>query len=150
MLPVSREKARQKVSRKLKRQVPSDDYRVGRKVREMEYKMEQHLKEVIMIAQEPVSLETPVGEDETTIGEMVSVEDNNNERLIREELRELIGKLNEREKNILYLRYGLIDGTALTLQEISDNFGISKERIRQKEVDALRKLRKSMCRSDWL
>jgi RNA polymerase primary sigma factor len=150
ILPVSKEKARQKVSRKLKKHVPLDDFRVERKVRELEMKMDQHLKEVIMISQEPLSLETPVGEDETTIGEMVPTEDNNNDMILREELKELLRKLNEREKNILCLRFGLVDGVALTLQEISDNFGISKERIRQKEVDALRKLRKSMHRTDWL
>jgi RNA polymerase primary sigma factor len=150
ILPVSKEKARRKVSRKMKQTLPFDDFRVERKVREMEEKMEQQLKEILNISQEPISLETPVGEDETTIGELVPAEDNECNFIMKEELKDLFLHISSRERNIICLRFGLIDGNSMTLQEISNNIGISKERIRQKEVDALRKLRKAIRRSDWL
>ncbi len=70
--------------------------------------------------------------------------------VMRAEMARLLQHLNERERKILAFRFGLIDGNIRTLQEISDEFGISKERIRQKEEDALRKLRLVMTRQDWL
>lgn len=149
LLPVSREKAQRKVSRKLKRIVPLDHPLVDKKVQEMQHKMEQRIKNILNVAQEPISLETPLGEEETTVGDLVPVEDNAMPTILNEELKELFSVLNERERKILCLRFGLLDGTIRTLQEISDYFGISKERIRQKEEDALKKLRSIMNPNDW-
>jgi len=150
LLPVSREKARKKVVRKLKKQISLDHPLVDAKIREMEKKMEYRIKNILNVAQEPVSLEAPLGEEDTTVGDLVPVEDTDRPDILTEELGALFNVLNEREKKILCLRFGLIDGTTRTLQEISDRFGISKERIRQKEEDALRKLRTVMNRKDWL
>jgi RNA polymerase primary sigma factor len=150
LLPVCREKACRKVSRRLKRKVGSDDPHVSRKVREMERKMEERIKNIINLAQDPLSLEAPVGEDETTVGDLVACQESGQPQFMGEELKNLLSLLSEREKNILCLRYGLVDGASRTLQEISERFGISKERIRQKEEDALLKLRQVMKRKDWL
>ncbi|MCD4783048.1 MAG: sigma-70 family RNA polymerase sigma factor [Candidatus Eremiobacteraeota bacterium] len=150
LLPVSREKACKKVVRKLKRQIPLDHPLVDAKVKEMEKKMEYRIKNILNVAQDPVSLEAPLGEEDTTVGDFVPIEDAKKPDILMEELGDLFDVLNEREKKILCLRFGLIDGTTRTLQEISDRFGISKERIRQKEEDALRKLRTVMNRKDWL
>lgn len=149
LLPVSREKARKKVSRKLKKLVPMDDPRVDAKVEDMEKKMEQRIRNILNVAQDPISLEAPLGEEDTTVGDLIPIDQGKQVSILTEELGDLFSVLNEREKKILCLRFGLLDGTIRTLQEISDNFGISKERIRQKEEDALRKLRKVMKRRDW-
>jgi RNA polymerase primary sigma factor len=150
LLPVSREKAWRKVCRRLKKQISIDHPLVDRKVAEMEEKMAQRIKNILNVAQDPLSLETPVGDEETTVGDLVPVECSPEEALIREELGSLFSALSEREKKILCLRFGLIDGNVCTLQEISNQFGISKERIRQKEEDALKKLRSIMKKQDWL
>ena len=150
LLPVSREKARKKVSRKLKKQVPIDDSRVDKKFQQMEKKMEQRIRNILNVAQDPISLEAPLGEEDTTVGDLIPIEGNKEVTVLTEELGDLFTVLNERERKILCLRFGLLDGKIRTLQEISDKFGISKERIRQKEEDALRKLRKVMNKKDWL
>lgn len=150
LLPVSREKARKKVCRKLKRLVPLDHPMVEKKYQEMKKKMEQRIKDILSVAQDPLSLETPLGEEETTIGDLIPAHSFSLPHILPEELKKLFAHLDEREKRILLLRFGLIDGYPHTLQEISDKFGISKERIRQKEEDALRKLRALMEKKDWL
>ncbi len=150
LLPVSREKARRKVARRLKKEVSPDDPRVDRKVWEMQKKMESQIKSIVNLAQDPISLETPLGEDDTTVGDLVACPGNDQPEILTRELRRILESLTDREKKILCLRYGLVDGTTRTLKEISQNFGISKERIRQKEEDALNKLRATLCRGDWL
>lgn len=150
LLPVSREKAWKKVCRKYKMNLPMNHPLVDKKVREMKSKMERRIRNILNVAQEPISLEAPLGEEDTTVGDLVPVEDKNVPTILGEELGGLFEILNERERKILCLRFGLLDGTVRTLQEISDRFGISKERIRQKEEDALRKLRSVMEPGDWL
>lgn len=149
LLPVCREKARKKICRKLRRIVPMDDPLVDRKVRQMEKKMENRIREILNISQDPISLEAPLGDEDTTLGELVPMEDGFGEYFLPEELGKVFRVLSERERAIICLRYGILDGEIRTLQEISDSFGISKERIRQKEEDALKKLRAIMKKKDW-
>jgi len=149
LLPISRERARKKVARKSRGNVAPEDPRVDRIIRDLETKMEAQIKNILNVALEPISLEAPLGEDETTVGDLVPAEDKTQPVIFHDELSCLFRNLNERERKILCLRYGLVDGTRRTLQEISHTFGISKERIRQKEEDALRKLRKVMEKNEW-
>lgn len=150
LLPVSTEKATRKVSRKLKRSVSNNDPRVVNKLQELEKKMEQRIKDILNVAQDPMSLECPLGEEDTTVGDLIPAGELNQSTVLTEELNSLLAHLNDRERKILCLRFGLLDGNTRTLQEISERFGISKERIRQKEEDALKKLRQLMRKSDWL
>ncbi|HEY3998609.1 MAG TPA: sigma-70 family RNA polymerase sigma factor [Candidatus Xenobia bacterium] len=150
LFPVCRDKIRRKLSKSLKIELADDDPRVDAKVAEMEGVAVDRLKEILAVAQEPVSLETPLGEEETCLGDMVAAKGDEDAYIMPTELATLMQNLSERERKILAMRFGLVDGTVRTLQEISDEFGISKERIRQKEEDALRKLRLVMTREDWL
>lgn len=150
LLPVSFEKAASKVSRKVKKTVDQKDPRVRCKITEIERKMENRIKNIINLAQEPLSLETPLGEDDATVGDLVASRENLQPSFLDREIKSLLNYLTEREKKILCLRYGLVDGTSRTLKEISQSFGISKERIRQKEEDALQKLRSVMNKDDWM
>ena len=108
----------------------------------------EKVREILKIAQEPVSLDTPVGEDgESTIGSFIAAEDANDpadlasEVLMNEKLRSILNELTPREKRVLELRYGLVDGRMWTLEEVGREFGVTRERIRQIEAKALRKLR---------
>ena len=99
-------------------------------------------------AQEAVSLETPVGEDgDTYLGQFIEdrnsppLEDTVSENLLREQLREALGSLGDRESRVLRLRYGLDGGHPQTLEEVGKVFGVTRERIRQIEAKAIRKLR---------
>jgi len=150
LLPVSREKAWRKVCRRAGKTISMDHPLFDRKFAEMEEKMVQRIKNILNVAQDPLSLETPIGDEETTVGDLVPVESSPDQDMIREELANLFNALSERERKIICMRFGLIDGTVCTLQEISNQFGISKERIRQKEEDALKKLRSIMKKQDWL
>lgn len=149
LLPVSRERARRKVARKYHTFVSPDDPRVEVIVRDLEKKTEEQIKNILNVAQEPISLEAPLGDDDLTVGDLIAAEDKTQPIIFHDELKRLFSNLNERERKILCLRYGLVDGARRTLQEISRTFGISKERIRQKEEDALRKLRKVMEKTNW-
>lgn len=104
--------------------------------------------EILKIAQEPVSLETPIGEEEDShLGdfipdeEIVSPSDAAAFTLLKEQLSEVLDTLNEREKKVLILRFGLEDGRSRTLEEVGKEFDVTRERIRQIEAKALRKLR---------
>ena len=106
------------------------------------------VREIMKIAQEPVSLETPIGEEEDShLGdfipdtEMMVPADAAAQSLLREQLSEVLGTLTEREQQVLRLRFGLDDGRARTLEEVGSQFGVTRERIRQIEAKALRKLR---------
>ncbi len=106
------------------------------------------VREILKIAQEPVSLETPIGEEEDShLGdfipdtEMMIPADAAAFTLLKEQLLEVLGTLTEREQNVLRLRFGLDDGRARTLEEVGSQFGVTRERIRQIEAKALRKLR---------
>lgn len=106
------------------------------------------VRDILKIAQEPVSLETPIGEeDDSHLGdfiedqEAVSPSDNAAYELLKEQLEDVLDTLTDREENVLRLRFGLDDGRTRTLEEVGKVFGVTRERIRQIEAKALRKLR---------
>ena len=114
---------------------------------EMEVPVER-VREIMKIAQEPVSLETPIGEEEDShLGDFIEDHDAQapadvaSFMLLKEQLSEVLGTLTTREKEVLKLRFGLEDGKARTLEEVGKNFHVTRERIRQIEAKALRKLR---------
>src|SRR5699024_4071320 len=106
------------------------------------------VREILKIAQEPVSLETPIGEeDDSHLGdfiedqEAISPSDHAAYELLKEQLEDVLDTLTDREENVLRLRFGLDDGRTRTLEEVGKVFGVTRERIRQIEAKALRKLR---------
>ena len=108
----------------------------------------ERVREILKIAQEPVSLETPIGEEEDShLGDFIQDEnvpipaDAAAFTLLREQLNDVLGTLTEREQKVLTLRFGLEDGRARTLEEVGKEFNVTRERIRQIEAKALRKLR---------
>ncbi|HHT48730.1 MAG TPA: RNA polymerase sigma factor RpoD [Firmicutes bacterium] len=108
----------------------------------------ERVREIIKIAQEPVSLETPIGEEEDShLGDFIEDQDAPapadaaSFRLLKEQLEEVLDTLTSREEKVLRLRFGLEDGRARTLEEVGQVFGVTRERIRQIEAKALRKLR---------
>ena len=116
-------------------------------VAEMELSVEK-VREIMKIAQEPVSLETPIGEeDDSHLGDFIEDQealapaDAATYELLKEQLEDVLDTLTEREENVLRLRFGLDDGRTRTLEEVGKVFGVTRERIRQIEAKALRKLR---------
>ena len=108
----------------------------------------EKIREILKIAQEPVSLETPIGEeDDSHLGDFIedddatSPADHTAYALLREQLEEVLDTLTDREENVLRLRFGLDDGNVRTLEQVGKVFGVTRERIRQIEAKALRKLR---------
>ena len=108
----------------------------------------EKVREILKIAQEPVSLETPIGEeDDSHLGvfiedsEAQSPSDHAAYELLKEQLEDVLDTLTDREENVLRLRFGLDDGRTRTLEEVGKVFGVTRERIRQIEAKALRKLR---------
>ncbi len=108
----------------------------------------ERVREILKVAQEPVSLETPIGEEEDShLGDFIEDEDAPapaeaaSYLLLREQISEVLGSLTPREQRVLELRFGLDDGRARTLEEVGQVFGVTRERIRQIEAKALRKLR---------
>lgn len=108
----------------------------------------EKVREIQKISQEPVSLETPIGEEEDShLGDFIPDEDAPAPAeaaayaLLKEQLEEVLSSLNEREQKVLKLRFGLEDGRARTLEEVGKEFDVTRERIRQIEAKALRKLR---------
>ena len=106
------------------------------------------VREVYKISQDPVSLETPIGEeDDSHLGDFIrdektkGPEEYATEEMLKEELKEVLSTLTEREEKVLRLRFGLDDGQCRTLEEVGQIFGVTRERIRQIEAKALRKLR---------
>ena len=115
--------------------------------KEMEIGVDR-VREIMKIAQEPVSLETPIGEEEDShLGDFIedhdapAPADAASFLLLKEQLEEVLDTLTPREEKVLRLRFGLDDGRARTLEEVGQNFGVTRERIRQIEAKALRKLR---------
>lgn len=115
--------------------------------KEMDTSVER-VREIMKIAQEPVSLETPIGEEEDShLGDFIedhdapAPADAASFTLLREQLEEVLTTLTDREKKVLELRFGLEDGRSRTLEEVGQHFGVTRERIRQIEAKALRKLR---------
>ncbi len=115
-----------------------------RKLRRAANRVEQ----IMRISQEPMSLETPVGtEEDSYLGDFIKDEsapepdDATSKQLLREQMRTILGQLNSRERKVLEMRFGLKDGEGHTLEEVGQAFGVTRERIRQIEGKALRKLR---------
>ena len=135
-----------RVSRQLLQELgrePTDDELAA----EMQMPVEK-VRETRKIAQEPVSLETPIGEEEDShLGDFIPDDDIPAPAdaaafsLLKEQLNEVLNTLNERERDVLRLRFGLVDGKARTLEEVGSQFNVTRERIRQIEAKALRKLR---------
>ena len=108
----------------------------------------EKVREILKIAQEPVSLETPIGEEEDShLGDFIPDDDAPAPAeaaafsMLKEQLVDVLGTLTEREQKVLKLRFGLEDGRARTLEEVGKKFDVTRERIRQIEAKALRKLR---------
>ena len=115
--------------------------------REMDMPVEK-VRDILKVAQEPVSLETPIGEEEDShLGDFIPDEDASQPAeaasfsLLREQLEEVLDTLTPREKKVLELRFGIVDGRTRTLEEVGKEFHVTRERIRQIEAKGLRKLR---------
>ncbi len=108
----------------------------------------ERVREILKVSQEPVSLETPIGEEEDShLGDFIedrsapAPADAATFQLLREQVEDVLSTLSERERRVLQLRFGLEDGRSRTLEEVGRDFGVTRERIRQIEAKALRKLR---------
>ena len=109
----------------------------------------ERVQTIMKMAQQPISLQSPVGDgDDTNFGDFI--EDKSAENpydqtafsLLREKIIDVLDSLTERERRVLSLRFGLVDGYSRTLEEVANEFSVSRERIRQIEAKALRKLRR--------
>ncbi len=108
----------------------------------------EKVREIIKVSQEPVSLETPIGEeDDSHLGDFIedhtalAPADAASHQLLKEQVEDVLESLTERERKVLQLRFGLDDGRSRTLEEVGKEFHVTRERIRQIEAKALRKLR---------
>lgn len=115
--------------------------------REMQMEPER-VREILKISQEPVSINMPIGEEEdSSLGDfiedhkMLAPADAASRQMLREQMEDVLGTLSDRERQVLLMRFGLEDGRAKTLEEVGKAFGVTRERIRQIEAKALRKLR---------
>jgi RNA polymerase primary sigma factor len=106
------------------------------------------VRKIMRVAQEPMSLDTPVGqEDSSLLGDFIEDEqivgpvEAAARQLLKEQIRGVLTILNEREREVLEMRFGLTNGQEATLEEVGKHFGVTRERIRQIEAKALRKLR---------
>jgi len=157
MYPIDREDIKKQLSEQLGRKLTSRDKKfVDEEIRRRTRYNLERVREIIKIAQEPISLETPIGEEEDShLGdfiedhEAVAPAEAASSILLKEKMEDVMENLTEREKKVLKLRFGLADGRPRTLEEVGQEFGVTRERIRQIEAKALRKLRHP-ARSKWL
>ena len=157
MYPIDREEIKKQLSEQFGRPLTSRDKRlVDEEIRRRSRYNLERVREIIKIAQEPISLETPIGEEEDShLGdfiedhEAVAPAEAASSILLKEKMEDVMDNLTEREKKVLKLRFGLADGRPRTLEEVGQEFGVTRERIRQIEAKALRKLRHP-TRSKWL
>ena len=108
----------------------------------------ERVREIMKISQEPVSLEMPIGEEEdSNLGDFIEDQkalapaDAASRKMLKEQVDDVLESLSERERAVLEMRFGLDDGRSRTLEEVGREFGVTRERIRQIEAKALRKLR---------
>ncbi len=108
----------------------------------------QKVRQVMAVSQEPMSLETPMGNEDNSVfvdfipdDSIASPLEETNRELLREQMQDVLNSLGERERQVLELRFGLVDGETHTLEEVGARFGVTRERVRQIEAKALRKLR---------
>jgi RNA polymerase primary sigma factor len=156
MYPTDVEEVRQLVSKQFGRELSPEDAIVVEEVRKKRKAAEERVREILKIAQEPISLETPIGEEEDShLGDFIEDSDAvapaeaASTQLLKERMDDVLENLTVREKKVLQLRFGLEDGRPRTLEEVGQEFGVTRERIRQIEAKALRKLRHP-ARSKWL
>ena len=117
---------------------------VARRVR----RAAQKVRQLMRVSQEPMSLETPVGSEDNSVlvdfiadDTLASPVEETNRGLLREQMHDILDSLTERERGVLMMRFGLLDGEPHTLEEVGQQFNVTRERIRQIESKALRKLR---------
>ncbi len=156
MFPLDTEEIRLQVSKQFERDMLLESELVQDEIRKRERFALERVREIIKIAQEPISLETPIGEEEDShLGdfiedsEAVAPAEAASSLLLKEKMEDVLQNLTQREKKVLQLRFGLEDGRPRTLEEVGQEFGVTRERIRQIEAKALRKLRHP-TRSRWL
>ena len=108
----------------------------------------EKVRQIMQVSEEPMSLETPVGSEENSVlvdfipdDSLASPVEETNRELLREQMKDILASLSQREREVLSLRFGLVDGESHTLEEVGAQFGVTRERIRQIEAKALRKLR---------
>ena len=108
----------------------------------------EKVRQIMTVSQEPMSLETPMGSEDNSVlvdfiadDSVASPLDETNREMLREQMQDILDSLSEREREVLALRFGLKDGEAKTLEEVGRHFGVTRERVRQIEAKALRKLR---------
>jgi RNA polymerase primary sigma factor len=125
-----------------------EDEQLSLDVRRRLKRAAEKVRQLMRVSQEPMSLETPVGTEENSVlvdfipdDSLASPVEETNRELLREQMQDILASLSERERNVLRLRFGLEDGEARTLEEVGQQFGVTRERIRQIEAKALRKLR---------
>ena len=164
MFPIDSEEVRQEISEEIRKKLAPDsrfelaidNEMVREEISRREKNNQEKVREILKIAQDPISLETPIGEeDDSHLGDFIeddgaiSPPDATSSILLKEKLEDVLHNLTAREKKVLKLRFGLEDGRSRTLEEVGREFGVTRERIRQIEAKALRKLRHP-TRSKWL
>lgn len=157
MYPVEPEQLCAELSETFKRKITADDNRYKEEYSRRMAAAEAKVREIQKIAQEPISLETPIGEEEDShLGDFiedegaVSPEEAASSVCLREKLNEALDCLSEREKQVIVLRFGLLDGHTRTLEEVGHIFHVTRERSRQIEAKALRKLQRPSFREALL
>ena len=157
MFPVDKEEVKRELA-KSEVSISEENYAtmLEEEVKRREAMNLDKVREILKIAQDPISLETPIGEEEDShLGDFIEDQgviapaDAASFILLKEKMEDVMKNLPEREKRVLKLRFGLIDGRPRTLEEVGQEFGVTRERIRQIEAKALRKLRHP-TRSKWL